>query len=174
MKLKTRVIIGQILYRMIAMHLPQSYSKINKISHCLRAASAKLIFNSCGKNVAIGRKAIISKNISIGNRSGIGEKCEVLGTCTIGDNVLMAPECIVYTTNHNFMDRNKLIIEQGITAEFPVTIGNDVWIGRRVIILPGVKIGNGAVIAAGSVVTKDVPPYTLVGGNPSKVIKERC
>ncbi len=172
--MKIRVTIGQVLYRMIATHLPQSYSKFNKVSHYLRSASAKLIFNSCGSNVAVGRKAIISRNISIGNRSGIGEKCEILGTCTIGDNVLMGPECIIYTRNHNFMDKNELIINQGVTAELPVTIGNDVWIGRRVIILPGVNIGNGAVIAAGSVVTKDVPPYTLVGGNPSRIIKERC
>ncbi|PXW92007.1 maltose O-acetyltransferase [Streptohalobacillus salinus] len=174
MKMKIRVIIGQLLYKMVATHLPQSYSKFNKISHYLRSLSAKLIFNSCGKNVAVGRKAIISRNISIGNCSGIGEKSEVLGTCKIGDNVLMGPECIIYTKNHNYMAKDELIINQGVTDEMPVTIGNDVWTGRRVIILPGVTIGNGAVIAAGSVVTKDVPPYTLVGGNPSIIIKERC
>lgn len=173
MLIKIRVIIGQILYKVIATHLPQSYSKFNKISHYLRVLSAKLILDKCGKKIAIGRKAIFSKNIVIGNNSGIGEKCEILGKCTIGDNVLMAPECIIYTRNHNFMDKNELIVNQGVTEEFPVVIGNDVWIGRRVIILPGVNIGNGAIIAAGSVVTKDVPPYTLVGGNPSKIIKEQ-
>lgn len=173
MEKRIRVIIGMIVYKLIAAYLPQNYSKFNKISHYLRAWSAKLILNNCGEEIGIGRKAVFSKNISIGNRSGIGEKCEVLGKCTIGDNVLMGPECVIYTRNHKFMDKNKLIISQGVSEELPVTIGNDVWIGRRVIILPGVNIGNGAVIAAGSVVTKDVPSYTLVGGNPAKVIKER-
>lgn len=170
---KLKLVLGYVLYRLIATHLPQSYLKINKFSHILRAQSGKLIFANCGKNIAIGRKAIINKNISIGNRSGIGEKCEILGTCVIGNNVLMAPECIIHTINHKYMKKNELIIDQGTTEELPVVIGDDVWIGRRVMILPGVKIGNGAVIAAGSVVVKDVPPYSLVGGNPAKIIKER-
>ena len=63
--------------------------------------------------------------------------------------------------------------QQGASDFHPVNIGNDVWIGARVTILPGVKIGNGAIIGAGSVVTKDVPDFAIVGGNPARVIKYR-
>ena len=63
--------------------------------------------------------------------------------------------------------------KQGSTEERPVVIGNDVWIGGRVIILPGVKIGDGAIVGAGSVVTRDVSEYDIVAGNPARVIKNR-
>lgn len=65
------------------------------------------------------------------------------------------------------------ILEQGTDEDKPVYIGNDVWIGRRAMIMPGVHIGDGAVIAAGGIITKDVPPYSVVGGVPAKVIKYR-
>ena len=69
--------------------------------------------------------------------------------------------------------RNIPMMEQGSTEPAPVVIGDDVWIGRRAIIMPGVRIGNGCVIGAGAVVTKDVPPYCVVGGVPAKIIKKR-
>jgi maltose O-acetyltransferase len=62
---------------------------------------------------------------------------------------------------------------QGNTEKRPVEIGDDVWIGARAVLLPGVKVGDGAVIAAGAIVTKEVAPYTIVGGNPARVIKSR-
>ena len=65
------------------------------------------------------------------------------------------------------------MMEQGFEEERPVVIGNDVWIGDRVIILPGVHVGDGSILAAGAVVTKDVPPYAIVGGVPAKLIRMR-
>lgn len=109
----------------------------------------------------------------MGSRSGIGKNCEILGEVHIGDDVLMAPEVIIMTVNHNYSNRNDIIRHQGVTPMKPVIIGNNVWIGRRAMIMPGVHIGKGAVIAAGSVVTKDVPEYAVVGGVPAKVIKYR-
>ena len=90
-----------------------------------------------------------------------------------GDNVMMAPDCIIYVRNHESSRLDIPMCEQGSTEERPVVIGNDVWIGGRVIILPGVKIGDGAIIGAGSVVTKDVSEYDVVAGNPARVIKNR-
>ena len=170
---KIKIIVGYLLYKAIAQYLPQSYLRINKFSHYLRAVCGRLIFQESGKDITVGRKAIINRHISIGNKSGIGEKCEIFGRCIIGNYVLMGPECVIYTINHNYIDKSKLIIDQGNSVEMPVFIEDDVWLGRRAIVLPGVKIGKGAVIAAGSVVTKDIPPYSLVGGNPARIIKQR-
>ncbi len=90
------------------------------------------------------------------------------GGVTIGQNVLIGPNVKIYTNNHplNVEERR-----QGFEIFKPVSIGNDVWIGGGSIICPGVNIGDNAVIAAGSVVTKDVAPDTLVGGNPAILIR---
>ena len=91
----------------------------------------------------------------------------------MGKNVMMGPDCIIYTQNHRFDDLEKPMIEQGFQKEKPVVIGDDVWIGVRVTILPGVRIGSHTVIAAGAVVTKDIPDYAIAGGVPAKVLKYR-
>lgn len=92
---------------------------------------------------------------------------------TIGKNVMMGPNVAIITENHRFDRMDVPIREQGYYDRKPVVINDDVWIGMRVIILPGVTVGKGAILAAGAVVTKDVPEYAIVGGNPAKVIKYR-
>lgn len=86
----------------------------------------------------------------------------------IGDNAFIAPNVGIYTAGHplDASDRNK-----GLEYAYPITIGNNVWIGAGAIILPGVTIGNNVVIGAGSVVTKNIPAYSLAVGNPCRVIK---
>ena len=86
---------------------------------------------------------------------------------------MMGPEVVIYTSGHKFDRTDIPMMEQGNTDAEPVTIGDDVWIGRRVMIMPGVTIGNGCVIGAGAVVTKDIPPYSVAGGVPAKVLKSR-
>ena len=86
---------------------------------------------------------------------------------------MMGPDVMIYTKNHNTERTDIPMIEQGNTQPRKVTIGDDVWIGARAIILPGVTIGQGSIVAAGSVVTKDVEPFSVVGGNPARVIKVR-
>lgn len=133
------------------------------------------VFEFTGKNVNIrpNVKFVKGCNISIGDNSGIGEKSflQDLGKITIGDNVLMGPEVNIFTSNHG-MKKDSLIINQELSIK-EVIIENDVWIGARAIILPGVKIAKGTVIAAGSIVTKDTEQYSIVGGNPAKLIKYR-
>ena len=85
---------------------------------------------------------------------------------------MIAPGVIIYSQNHSYNDLNSNIVNQGYTLK-KVNIGNNVWIAANAIILPGVTIGQGAVVAAGSVVTKDVKPNTIVGGNPATFIKNR-
>lgn len=169
-----KVFIGSFLYQLFARHLPSSYSRpFGKISRSLRYLSAKLMLDTCGKNVDIEKGAVFSRRCSIGNNSGIGINCKLNGKVIIGDNVLMGPEVLMYTQNHNYSRTDIPMKLQGTGDEIPIVIGNDVWIGARCIILQGVRVGNGAIIGAGSVVTKDVPDYTIVGGNPAKVIKAR-
>ena len=112
-------------------------------------------------------------NIYIGDNSGIGRNSYLSAEekIEIGNNVMIGPQLIIYTANHE-TKRDCLMIQQPMIKK-PVRIGNDVWIGARVIILPGVSIGDGAIIGAGAVVTKDVTPYTVVGGVPARKIKDR-
>ena len=88
---------------------------------------------------------------------------------TFGDNVFIAPNCSFYTAGHplDVEQRNK-----GLEYAYPISIGNNVWIGGGVTVLPGVTIGNNTTIGAGSVVTKDVPANVLAAGNPCRIIRE--
>lgn len=164
--------IGCALY-MIAKHLPASYSKCGKIGRVCRSISVKLMLLKCGNDINIEKNAKFSIRTEIGNNSGIGENAHLYGKVIIGDNVMMAPDVVIYVRNHVSKRTDIPMCEQGSTEEKPVTIGNDVWIGGRVIILPGVTIGDGAILGAGSVVTKDVAAYDIVVGNPARVIKNR-
>ncbi len=168
-----KAIIGKVLYECVGKHLPTSFSRIKIGQKQFRASCTKMFVRKCGKNVNIERGAIFSKDLSIGDKSGIGIDAKLYGEVIIGNNVMMGPDCVIYTRNHAFSDVDKPMNQQGFAASKPVCIGDDVWIGGQVIILPGVHVGSHAVIGAGSVVTKDVPEYAIVGGNPAKVLKYR-
>ncbi|EJT6151360.1 TPA: acyltransferase [Clostridium perfringens] len=176
MKRKTKIIIGRIFYDALGKHLPVSHCKVKIIgffSKWFRQKCGNLILESCGSNVNIYPKSEFSSRVEIGDNSDIGYKARLNGKVIIGKDVIMGPEVIVYTTNH-ITDNVEIAIKyQGNTKENPVKIGDGCWIGSRVIILPGINIGKGAVVAAGSVVTKDVENYMVVGGNPARVIKNR-
>ena len=110
-------------------------------------------------------------DVIIGNHTRIGLHNTIIGPVKIGNNVNLAQGITVTALNHNFSDSNKRIDEQGVSTS-PVIIEDDVWIGANAVVLPGVTIGNHCVVAAGAVVTKDVPPHSLVAGVPAKVIKQ--
>ncbi|MDR6726278.1 maltose O-acetyltransferase [Paenibacillus amylolyticus] len=110
-------------------------------------------------------------NIHVGNHFYTNFNCTILDVCEvrIGDHCLMGPDVHIYTATHPLDP-----IQRAAGPEYgkPVTIGNNVWIGGRAIINPGVNIGHNVVIASGAVVTKDVPDNVVVGGNPARIIKE--
>ncbi|GIW61563.1 MAG: hypothetical protein KatS3mg089_0415 [Patescibacteria group bacterium] len=140
-------------------------------SHFLRRFFYRLAGIKIGKGSTIhtGARFYYPKNISIGDDSIIGEGVVLdgRGKLVIGNHVAFASEVMVYNAEHNIQSENFEAINED------VIIDDYVFIGPRAIILPGVHIGKGAVIAAGAVVTKDVPPLTIVGGVPAKVIGER-
>lgn len=141
----------------------------------LRLLFLRPLFAHAGKMVNIQAGVMMGplRNISIGDNSGIGRDSILIASAPIeiGRDVMIGPQLIVYTANHE-TKRAVPMIKQPMVYN-PVKIGNDVWIGARVTILPGVEIGEGSVIAAGSVVTKSIEPYTIAGGVPAKKIKER-
>ena len=110
-------------------------------------------------------------DVVIGDHTRIGIHNTIIGPVTIGNHVNLAQGITVTALNHNFDDTTKRIDEQGIATK-PVVISDDVWIGANAVILPGVIIGRHAVVAAGAVVTKDVPDNTIVGGVPATIIKK--
>ena len=110
-------------------------------------------------------------DVFIGDHTRIGLHNTIIGPVTIGSHVNLAQGITVTALNHNFEDTNRRIDEQGVSTT-PVIIGDDVWIGANAVILPGVHIGNHCVVAAGAVVTKDVPAHSLVAGVPAKIIKQ--
>lgn len=123
-----------------------------------------VIESYCCINNAVG-------DVVIGDHTRIGIHNTIIGPVCIGNHVNLAQGITVSALNHNFEDKNKRIDEQGITTK-PVMIGNDVWIGANAVVLPGVTIGKHCVVAAGAVVTKDVPDNSLVAGVPAKLIKQ--
>ena len=110
-------------------------------------------------------------DVVIGDHTRVGLHNTVIGPVTIGSHVNLAQGITVTALNHNLAEKDLRIDEQGVSTN-PVTIGNDIWIGANAVILPGVTIGDHSVVAAGAVVTKDVPSHTLVAGVPAKIIKE--
>jgi len=136
-----------------------------------------------GNNFTLGKYAMIEctgvlrnvgNSLKIGNNVGINHFCfiGVRGDIEIGDNVIFGPRVNVFSENHNYHDIAVPIKNQGVIKGKTV-IGNDVWIGANVSIMSDVTIGDGCIIAAGAVVTKDIPAYSVIGGVPAKVLKNR-
>lgn len=163
--------IAYMAYRFFASWLP--ISQRSSISKKIRVFFTKRVAQKVGKNVNIERKAVFGPLLEIGDNSGVGINCEMYGPVKIGNDVMMGPEVVCYTSGHKHDRTDITMIEQGSTEAAPIKIGNDVWLGRRVIIMPGVTIGDGSIIGAGAVVTKDIPAYTVAAGVPARVIKSR-
>ena len=156
-------------------HLPMQPFPGYKLFYALRFYAVSRVIKHCGHNVVIKNKCTFgnSDRLIVGNRSQLGQNARLGGTISIGDDVLMGPDIVMMAMSHEFSDIYIPINQQGSTEEKPITIGNDVWLGTRVIILPGVTIGDHSIVAAGAVVTKSFPPYSIIGGVPAKLIKTR-
>lgn len=153
----------------------EDYAEINALS------TRKVIL---GDRVTVGKFAIIrpsnvyggdiGEGLKVGNNSNIGPYAYIgcSGYIEIGNNVMMGPRVGIYAENHVFSRTDIPMKEQGVERRF-VKIEDDVWIASNSVILAGVTIGRGSVVAAGSVVTRDVPPYSVVAGSPAVIIRNR-
>jgi len=144
------------------------------------AAIKRLLLNwagaRVGRNVHIypGVRIYMPRGLVVGNNVSISSYVVITtaGTVTIGDNVLIGYGTRILSANHKIPDSLGVIFGAGHDCK-PVVIEDGVWLGANVVILPGVRVREGAVVAAGAVVTKDIDPYTVVGGVPAELIRNR-
>ncbi len=171
---KVTRLMALVLYYSFARYLPKSALGFG-LTKRARSALCRLIFERCGNNVNIESGAYFShgSDICIGDNSGIGINARLPSKVTIGNNVMMGRDVIILATRHHFERLDVPMCTQGRTELLPVQIEDDVWIGTRVIIMPGVTLGKGSIVGAGAVVTKDVPSYAVVGGVPARILKYR-
>lgn len=133
---------------------------------------------SLGDGIVVAQGTAIQGNVTIGNNCSVQMNGNIVGypgeegRVVIGDNVRIAANCMMIAGNHVFTDPDTPICKQGMSLA-PIVIEDDVWIAGRVNVMSGVRIGKGSVIGAGSVVTKDIPPYSIAVGIPAKVMKSR-
>jgi maltose O-acetyltransferase len=163
-----------LLYYGFAQWLP-SRGPIGELSTRLRQELCKAFVAEAGAHFNIGTRVHLGtgRNVRIGDRSGLGSRSRVYDGVTIGDEVMFGPDCTILAQNHRFDRLDQEIGWQGKLEAKPPVIEDGAWIGLHVIILPGRVIGRGAIVGAGSVVTRDVAPYSIVGGNPAQVIGSR-
>lgn len=161
-----------LLYIVLFRHTPDAWRPYALFFPRVRCWLVRGFALKAGEAIVVKSNADVSPNIRIGDRSELGQNSLIYGGVEIGCDVLMGPGVKIITRNHVIADRSVPIRFQGESFH-PVIIGDDVWIGANAVILPGVQIGRGAVVAAGAVVSKSVPAYAVVGGVPARVISYR-
>lgn len=163
------------VYLALARHLPWSPRPGGAASRRIRARLARLMLDECGRDVNVEHGAWFGsgRGIRLGDRSDIGMDALVIGPLDVGRDVMMGPRCILLSSSHAFASVDVPMNRQGFLDDRPIVIEDDVWVGAGTIVLPGVRIGTGSIVGAGSVVTNDVPPRTVVAGNPARVVRSR-
>jgi len=151
-----------LMYYSFAKYLPTQPEPGWQIGYAIRRFLVKRIFEECGEHVIVKKNAYFGKGtgISVGDNSQIGERSQIGAYTKIGRDVIMAPDVIIWTISHPFSRTDIPINQQGATEIQPVNIGDDVWIGQRAIIKPGVTVGNHAIIGAGG-----LPPESCARSN---------
>lgn len=146
---------------------------IGILKKCIFTLHVKIMAKSCDSGLCVtelsqvNNRTVIGKNVHLN-----GIRIKGHGPCTIGDNFTCGVECVVHTSNHRWKDARKLPFDDRNEIK-PVVIERNVWFGTRVMVLPGVHIGEGAIIQAGSVIYRDVPSLAIVSTHVQKVIGER-
>lgn len=172
----THKFIALAFYYGLLRYLPKSgFPLLGPPSRWLRALCCKVIFKKMGRRVNVERGAVFGCgfDIEIGDRSGIGINAHLPSDTIIGNNVNMGPQVFILGRNHR-IDRTDITMQaQGYMPERRTVIGDDVWIGRQVTMTPGRTIARGTVVGACCLLCKDFPEYSVVGGNPSRLIRNR-
>ena len=161
------------IYYTIANKLPSSFFPLGSFFNFFRVSLLK-------RMLKIGRGCIVQPYVSFGKGKGIviGDMCQInervyIQSGIIGNYVLIAPNTSILGKFHGYDKVDIPMALQGVTKDIPPIIEDDVWIGRNVVIMPGVTIGKGSIVGSNAVVTKSTEPYSIVGGVPAKLIRKR-
>lgn len=166
----------RLLYYHFAIHLPPNGTRpFGPLSGKFRVALCRKFIAHCGKDIVIehGAKFCSGQHLYMDDGAGLGINCQLPEHTHLGKYVMMGPNCTVLAENHKFDRLDIPMGWQGHTESKPFIVEDDCWIGQNVLILPGRTISTGTVIGGGSVVTKDFPPYSVIGGNPARILKMR-
>lgn len=159
--------------RQICKDILYEYNRLPPSEIGRREAVLRKLFGKTGESFLIEQPFYCDYgyNVEIGEKFYANMNCVILDEAkvTFGDNVFVAPNCGFYTAGHPFDVEQR---NRGLEYARPITIGNNVWIGAHVCVLPGVTIGDNCVIGAGSVVNRNIPAGTLAAGNPCRVIRK--
>jgi maltose O-acetyltransferase len=168
---------GHLFFAGVASRLPRTdFPYLGAIARRLRYYACRRFFHECGRNVNIEAGVKVGRRVCvrIGDHSGVGVNLSIGRSLTIGRDVMIGMNVRLIVRNHVFTRTEVPMRSQGFTIPTCLRICDDVWIGDQVVILPRVeRIGKGAIIGTGAVITRDVPDYAIMGGNPGRVIKSR-
>lgn len=176
MKILTfKQIVCLLLYYGIAYHLPNSYGFGGRYFNAFRVFLCKRIFKKCGHIRTINRKVNFNsgRNIEMGDESGIGANTIMPANTIIGSHTIVSRNIFILQANHEYSDTTIPINDQGMRPPQQTIIEDDCWVGMNTLMTPGRHIKKGTIVAMGSVLTKDFPEYSIVGGNPAKLIRSR-
>lgn len=164
-----------VIYYLFIQKLPHSrlWSGFNSVRRWYMAKVLKLMPNDSNSKFENGIYISDARQLKIGTYARINEHVFLQGKITVGNHVMMAPYVAIYTNTHEHARTDIPMVMAGDTDTKPVTIENNVWLGRNVVVLPGITVGEGSIVGANAVVTKNVAPFTIVGGIPAKEIRKR-
>jgi maltose O-acetyltransferase len=162
------------LYYAFASHLPDLAFPGGRVFNGFRCGCLRRILPSFGEQNEIDANVYIGDGADV----SIGSRCQInrgtrLDRVSIGDCVMLGPDVVVIGQLHHATQTDVPMVDQGKYTKDPTVIENDVWIGTRAILMPGVRIGTGSIVGAGAVVTHDVPSGTVVAGVPARVVRNR-
>lgn len=163
------------IYYSVAYHLPNPPMPGCGFGAWLRKWCGKQLFLHCGNHIRIAGGVNFGSGIGIviGDNSAFNADCWIANDTILGKDVMMGPRVSIISGSHNFDRVDVPMRAQGAPPRRPVVIGDDVWIGTQSIVLPGIHVGDHAIIGAGSVVANDVPEWAIAVGNPARVIRSR-
>lgn len=161
-----------VIYLLFFKNTPEDYRPYALFFPWIRSMLVRHYLTNCGKKPRVKSGAEISPYASLGDYSELGTRCMIQSNSHLGNNVIMGPDVKIYSRNHKF-DRVDIPIREQGKEYLHTYIGNDVWIGANVVVTAGCRIGHHSIIAAGAVVTRDIPDYSVVGGVPARVLKSR-